>query len=119
MKRCMLALLLGLLVSSSSGCCLFDKILGHGACNTCCGYPGCGPACGAGGCGPACGPGGCGPGGCGNGGCLGCNDGGATEGMDDGSAYAGPPSAGVTYPYYTTRGPRDFLAKNPRSIGPN
>jgi hypothetical protein len=31
---------------------------------------------------------------------------------------AGPPSAGVTYPYYTNRGPRDFLAKNPRSIGP-
>ena len=24
----------------------------------------------------------------------------------------------ITYPYYTTRGPRDFLAKNPPSIGP-
>lgn len=31
---------------------------------------------------------------------------------------AGPPTAGVTYPYYTNRGPRDFLARNPRSIGP-
>ena len=31
---------------------------------------------------------------------------------------SGPPSAAVTYPYYTTRGPRDFLAKNPRGIGP-
>ncbi len=31
---------------------------------------------------------------------------------------AGPPTGGVTYPYYTTRGPRDFLARNPRSIGP-
>lgn len=31
---------------------------------------------------------------------------------------AGPPSAAITYPYYTTRGPRDFLASNPRSIGP-
>lgn len=31
---------------------------------------------------------------------------------------AGPPTAGVTYPYYTNRGARDFLAKNPRSIGP-
>jgi hypothetical protein len=31
---------------------------------------------------------------------------------------AGPPTAGVTYPYYTNRGPRDFLAKNPRDIGP-
>lgn len=31
---------------------------------------------------------------------------------------AGPPTGGVTYPYYTNRGPRDFLARNPRSIGP-
>ncbi|MGD9720413.1 MAG: hypothetical protein AB7O59_06725 [Pirellulales bacterium] len=31
---------------------------------------------------------------------------------------AGPPSGGVTYPYYTNRGPRDFLARNPRDIGP-
>jgi hypothetical protein len=31
---------------------------------------------------------------------------------------AGPPSGGVTYPYYTNRGPRDFLARNPRGIGP-
>lgn len=30
----------------------------------------------------------------------------------------GPPSGGVAYPYYTTRGPRDFLAKCPPSIGP-
>lgn len=29
----------------------------------------------------------------------------------------GPPSPTVTYPYYTTRGPRDYLAKNPPSIG--
>ena len=31
---------------------------------------------------------------------------------------AGPPSGTVAYPYYTTRGPRDFLAKRPPSIGP-
>ena len=31
---------------------------------------------------------------------------------------SGPPTGTVTYPYYTTRGPRDFLAKNPRSICP-
>jgi hypothetical protein len=31
---------------------------------------------------------------------------------------AGPPTGATTYPYYTNRGPRDFLAKNPRSIGP-
>jgi len=30
----------------------------------------------------------------------------------------GPPSGTITYPYYTNRGPRDFLAKNPTSIGP-
>jgi hypothetical protein len=29
----------------------------------------------------------------------------------------GPPSAQVAYPYYTTRGPRDFLMDNPPSIG--
>ncbi|MBM4021768.1 MAG: hypothetical protein FJ284_05920, partial [Planctomycetes bacterium] len=31
---------------------------------------------------------------------------------------AGPPTGGVAYPYYTTRGPRDFLAKKPPSTGP-
>jgi hypothetical protein len=30
----------------------------------------------------------------------------------------GPPVGQVAYPYYTTRGPRDFLARNPPSIGP-
>jgi hypothetical protein len=30
----------------------------------------------------------------------------------------GPATGAITYPYYTTRGPRDFLAKNPPSIGP-
>jgi len=29
----------------------------------------------------------------------------------------GPQSASVGYPYYTTRGPRDFLVDNPPSIG--
>ncbi len=33
-------------------------------------------------------------------------------------AQPGPPTGTVAYPYYTTRGPRDFLAKNPPSIGP-
>ena len=31
---------------------------------------------------------------------------------------AGPPIGQVTYPYYTLRGPRDFLDRNPPSIGP-
>jgi hypothetical protein len=30
---------------------------------------------------------------------------------------AGPPTATVAYPYYTHRGPRDFLLDNPPSIG--
>jgi hypothetical protein len=30
---------------------------------------------------------------------------------------AGPPTAHVAYPYYTTRGPRDFLINNPPTIG--
>jgi hypothetical protein len=38
--------------------------------------------------------------------------------MDNGAAFAGPTTGAVTYPYYTTRGPRDFLAANPRGIGP-
>jgi hypothetical protein len=29
----------------------------------------------------------------------------------------GPPTAQVAYPYYTTRGPRDFLLDNPPTIG--
>lgn len=30
----------------------------------------------------------------------------------------GPMTPTVVYPYYTTRGPRDFLSSNPRGIGP-
>lgn len=29
-----------------------------------------------------------------------------------------PPVGAVTYPYYTLRGPRDFLQRNPSPIGP-
>ena len=47
----------------------------------------------------------------------------AERAMIAGSDYgatqpAGPPTGAVAYPYYTTRGPRDFLAKKPPSIGP-
>lgn len=31
---------------------------------------------------------------------------------------AGPPVGQVAYPYYTVRGPRDFLRNNPPTIGP-
>jgi hypothetical protein len=30
---------------------------------------------------------------------------------------AGPPTAAYAYPYYTTRGPRDFFLNNPSTIG--
>ena len=33
-------------------------------------------------------------------------------------AAPGPQSAAVAYPYYNLRGPRDFLVRNPQSIGP-
>jgi hypothetical protein len=31
---------------------------------------------------------------------------------------SGPATGAVAYPYYTVRGPRDFLDRNPQSIGP-
>jgi hypothetical protein len=34
-----------------------------------------------------------------------------------GAGAAGPATAQVAYPYYTTRGPRDFLLNNPPTIG--
>jgi len=85
--------------------------------------------CGPNGCDPsACGPNGCDPNGgaCGpNGGCdpngrywpygprpLPRGVGGCWDGPQ------GPPTGGVAYPYYTNRGPRDFLDPNPPSIGP-
>jgi hypothetical protein len=45
-------------------------------------------------------------------GCLGLGAGGAD------SFVPGPPTGAITYPYYTLRGPRDFLASDPRTIGP-
>lgn len=35
-----------------------------------------------------------------------------------GYVQPGPPTAAITYPYYTLRGPRDFLQSNPPPIGP-
>ena len=89
----------------------------------------------------ACSSGQCGPGGC-QPGCQDCADGtckqrhvgrygglakhhlspeekAALAASDYGATQpAGPPTGAVAYPYYTTRGPRDFLAKCPPSIGP-
>jgi hypothetical protein len=101
-----------------------------GVCDECatCGCPAdsctCGSSCGAGcdacggGCrrlidGMACGwcGGGCGP--CGGAFCP--HGGGYPEYP---SFNPGPPHGQVAYPYYTTRGPRDFLRDNPPNIGP-
>ena len=83
-------------------------------CDTCStGCESCGPAdcgmCSGAGCGSCCKP--CGAV-CGGMGCL-CGAGYGQEAFTP-----GPPSAAITYPYYTVRGPRDFLAETPPSIGP-
>ena len=102
-------------------------------CGTCgngdCGNSACGnSACGNGACGHGdgsmamagdpsangCGPNGCGP----NGGGYGDGHGPLPRGV--GGQYVGPqgpPTGGVAYPYYTNRGPRDFLDPNPPDIG--
>ena len=51
-------------------------------------------------------------------GCHGGCAGGRGAGVGEEEAAGGPPSGATAYPYYTVRGPRDFLAKNPPSIGP-
>ncbi|MEM6799589.1 MAG: hypothetical protein AAF589_08745 [Planctomycetota bacterium] len=104
---------------------------GPPGCNQC-GYESCG--CETGACG--CEAGGCGCGtGCGGFGCLSNQSNGCVNGLVNGvlggpsccplgpgdSVYdfqPGPPTGATAYPYYTTRGPRDFLMANPPSIGP-
>ncbi len=73
---------------------------------------------------------------CNSAGCNGCRSnglgrhGGGGSGLADGrnanyghhntrnyDGPQGPATAQVGYPYYTTRGPRDFLTANPPSIG--
>ena len=88
---------------------------GEAGCDTCSstGCESCGPAecgtCGGAGCGSCYEPGGVM---CGGMGCL-------SGGRGSQEAYTpGPPSGAITYPYYTVRGPRDFLAEIPPSIGP-
>ena len=64
---------------------------GHGYCCACCGPPAPGAVC----C-PCCG----------------------ASGDHNYNVSPGPPTAQTAYPYYTLRGPRDFLLNNPPSIGP-
>jgi hypothetical protein len=146
MKRMLWTLLTITLLAGVSGCCwpprpfLPGCIIGCGrnclkktggcaeACGAECRPDGCGQCAGAGceGCGGAgcemCGGVGCdtcrGAGcgqpralACGSLGCLGA-------GRQADQFMPGPPSAAITYPYYSNRGPRDFLAESPPSIGP-
>ncbi|MCH8922392.1 MAG: hypothetical protein IIA67_04500 [Planctomycetes bacterium] len=92
MKSAMFALLAAAMIVGSSGCCSLNSFCGGGG----------GEAAG----------------------CSSCGGGGqllSRRGCDDGSCEVGfqpgPPTAQVAYPYYTVRGPRDFLARNPRSVG--
>ncbi|HEV3138210.1 MAG TPA: hypothetical protein VGZ26_09900 [Pirellulales bacterium] len=135
MRRAIFALLAVTAVASSTGCCCIDRLF-CGGCRGGCGY-------GYGNEGPcqSCGYGG------GGGGCSDCGQYGGSSGGPQGQApmqgmarrrpaqghpmvqqrrdadgdyefAAGPPTGSTTYPYYTNRGPRDFLARNPQSIGP-
>lgn len=143
MKRLAVIGVLGIVLASSSGCCIIDRIF-HCPCGRWRGggcYDGCNTCAPCGGCvdndchygdgmlckqpywhdgpiyedGPAYAthmP---------RGGCVHCAHGKAGT-MPGGYAEVqgppGPPVGQVAYPYYTTRGPRDFLARNPGDIGP-
>lgn len=140
MKRAIFALSAVALVAATSGCCCFEKLFCCG-CGGCCGYGHEGPcnSCAGGGCtdcgmagdtvidsgGYAGGGGPMGPGYAAAGRPGKYHPAGGHPLMHQrrnaGGQYqfaAGPPTGGVTYPYYTNRGPRDYLAKNPRGIGP-
>lgn len=141
MQRALVLAALATLAVGSTGCSIIDRLFllntdgpyGHhaqqGACRD--------GACEDGQCGPACQDGQCGPGMCQGAAChppkgphvgrygglakhhLSEAEKAALEASDYAAVTpAGPPSGAVAYPYYTTRGPRDFLAKCPPSIGP-
>ena len=141
MHRAFVLAALATLAVGSTGCSIIDRLFllntdgpyGHhahpGACRE--------GACEDGQCGPACQDGQCGPGMCHGAAChppkgphvgrygglakhhLSEAEKAALEASDYAAVTpAGPPSGAVAYPYYTTRGPRDFLAKCPPSIGP-
>ena len=100
MKRVMLGLTLAVGLLSTTGCHLLDR-----RCNSCNGNIGCRP--------------------CQMGWQRGGTDyqrflgnNGSYRNAASGSQGAGgAPTAQVAYPYYTVRGPRDFLQANPPSIG--
>ncbi|NLX98969.1 MAG: hypothetical protein GXY83_22720 [Rhodopirellula sp.] len=105
MKHVMLVLFAVVALAGLTGC------ANHGMVNgACAGGPGGCPS----GFGGACGPGACGA--CAGG--LAANCGQHTCGINLATPVAPPPFGAVSYPYYTVRGPRDFLSPAPRPIGP-
>ena len=109
MKRLMLVALLTVVAGSSTGCCLIDRLfmvrrcypLGtDGACHAECSQCG-GPA-----------------NSCGCGHARAGRAGRAQAPAAYAQTQAEGPQGQVAYPYYTNRGPRDYFANNPRSIGP-
>ncbi len=135
MKRLLATAVLAVVLGGSSGCCLIDRLFhcrppggpwgpgtpccstfgpGCGGCNACCGAPGDfhGPM---GAPTPAMGPMYSGYGSRPTGGIA---KHGRGRNGDNALAASGPPTGAVAYPYYTNRGPRDFLARNPGNIGP-
>lgn len=122
MKRVLLALALTFTLLGSSGC----NLLGNRQCNSCNGAIGCRPcnlgwqrggtdyqrflSSNGGPQGAACGAG--------TGGCLAGHVSQYANAQPAGAGGAGgAPAAQVAYPYYTARGPRDFLMDNPPTIG--
>ena len=121
MRHAVFALLATAVLTTASGCSALHGIFIHGsACDTCGEAPceSCGETASCESCGESS--------------CAGCGTVEAADGVAPASYLghlgcrscgkalpppAGPPAGSVTYPYYTTRGPRDFLSSNPPSIG--
>ncbi len=122
MRNALLGLIGVVILSLSTGCEIGDRMFaahrpyGGGSCN--------GGGCNGGGCDSCGGGANNGGGGCANGQCGAGGQGDYAHHplpRGEGGTYVGqegPPTAGVAYPYYSNRGPRDFLAANPPSIGP-
>ena len=109
MKRAFLTLMVGMAVAALAGCSSHQGNLlipRHGSCQS---APETCAACQPGSC-PHCMDGSSG------------RDGPLARHCQEYNAYRGaapgPLTGAVAYPYYTVRGPRDFLARNPGSIGP-
>jgi hypothetical protein len=146
MKRTLFALFAASLVAASTGCGCFRTMIAHqcgnceqdcpnGDCDSCgphgeydpgkYGYSDCSDYGCRAGCNETCCQRHCDCVGC-SGHCMPCTKWGERMAMQgpmpleygQGGLQEGPATGAVTYPYYTTRGPRDFLAKNPGTIGP-